>query len=170
MLVDMKRKIMIVLAGTVTLCAVILFAVGSFLCANIWKYCAKFEPYENEFILIQNYVENYMNGRDGVLLLSRDGAYYYDLYDPENRQYLNCPNDVRKALTVVSQKAFEHKDSHFDWIYCDENEVSFHVESGPYKLTYSPNKEPTMRTYLDSYIVLKRRITKDWYHVIIWPE
>ena len=167
----MKRKLWIAL--TVVLMVLCLSLVGLlvwFRYTEIWKYCADFEPYENEFVLVRDHVKEYMNGKSGVLSVSFREPHKYDLYDDKAGSYLECPENVRNALKIISQQAFAYKDSQFEYIYCDADEVGFEIISGPYRLVYSPEKEPTVRTNSDSDIVLCRKIKDGWYHVTVWSR
>ena len=158
----------IVLISIIILCVVGLFFFLWFNYTNTWKYCADFELYQKEFVLVCNYVQEYMNGKSGTLSIAFSEKRKYDLYDNNAGKYLECPENVRNALEIISQRAFSHKDSQFEKIYCDAEMVTFDIVSGPYKLVYSPEKAPTTQTGSSSDIVLCKKIKDGWYHITIW--
>lgn len=165
----MKRKLWITL--TIVAMVLCLSFIGGFVWfsyTNIWKYCANFEPYEEEFLLVRDHVQAYLKGKSGTLSVASSEAHKYDLYDDKTGNYLECPENVRNAVKVISQQAFFYKDSQFEYIYCDADEVAFAIVSGPYRLVYSPEKEPTIQTNSDSDIVLRKHIKDGWYHITVW--
>lgn len=150
------------------MCSIPVALLAFYTHSNIWKYCADFGTYEKEFILVKDYVKNYMEGRSAVLSISFSEENKYDLYDSEKGVYLECPEEIKEALKTISLHAFSHKDSQFEWIYCNKNEIAFQISSGPYKLAYSPDDKPTIETYTSSDVVLRKKIKSGWYHVTVW--
>lgn len=161
----LKRVIFVLLTIIVAVCVMMAVKLCYFRYTDIWKYCADFESYEEEFVLVRDYVKTYMNGKSGMLSLSFQESHKYDLYDSDAKAYLDCPQSIRNALEVISKQAFYYKDAQFETIYCDTDQVSFSIISGPYRLVYRPEGEPTIPTYYDSQIVFRKKIKAGWYHV-----
>lgn len=167
----MNRKLWIALTvALMVLCLGLVGILAWFGYTNTWKYCADFETFEKEFVLVRDHVQAYMNGKSGTLSVAFSETHKYDLYDDKGEKYLECPENVRNALKIISQQAFFYKDAQFEYIYCDADQVAFAIVSGPYRLVYSPEKEPTIRTNSDSDIVLRKHIKDGWYHVTVWSR
>ena len=161
----LKRVIFVLLTIIIAVCVINVAKLCYFHYTDIWKYCADFETYEEEFVLVRDYVKAYMNGKSGILSLSFQESHKYDLYDSDANAYLDCPENVRDALEVISKRAFYYKDAQFETIYCDADQVAFAIISGPYRLVYSPEKEPTIPQYYDSQSVYCKKIKDGWFHI-----
>lgn len=164
----MKKVLYIIMVLVIIVCINTVTIFAFFTYTSIWKSCADFETYENEFIIIRNYVENYTEECSSILSVSFSEEHRYDLYDLDKKAYLDTPKEIREAIQTISLYAFCHKDSQFEWISCSKDEIAFQISSGPYKLSYSPDKKPTMKTNTSSDIVLRKKIKDGWYHVTIW--
>lgn len=164
----MKKFLCIVMALALILCMNVVAFYTVIIYTDIWKYCADFETYENEFILVRDYVKNYTEGRSTILSVSFSEEHKYDLYDSDKKAYLDAPKEIRDALQSISQYAFYYKDSQFEWISCSEDKIAFQISSGPYKLSYCPDQKPTMKTNTPSGMVLRKKIKDGWYHVSVW--
>lgn len=156
-----------IIATLLILCLLPFIYFAQFEYVTTWRYNVDFAPYEDSFVLVKDYVQDYMDGREGSLTISHSQDHKYELYDSEKRSYLECPEDVKNALKTISQEATSYKNSNFDWICCTEDEISFEIETVPYKLSYSPTRKPTMITHSDSDVVLTKWIKDGWYHVTV---
>ncbi len=169
----MNKKIIWIVVGAcvlvlLILCLIPISKIAFFIYASTWKYCADFENYKAEFVLVKDYVEAYMGENTGTLSVGYyAGEHPYDLYDPRTGQYLDCPPDVRQALRVICYSGFPCKDSQFEYISRDKNAVTFHIISGPYRLVYSPEKKPTIETHSWNEMVVRKKIKDGWYHVTL---
>ncbi len=164
----MKKFLYIIMVFAIIVCINTVTVFAFFTYTSIWKYCADFETYETEFILVRDYVKNYTEGRSTILSVSFSEEHKYDLYDSDKKAYLDAPKEIRDALQTISQYAFYYKDSQFEWISCSEDEIAFQISSGPYKLSYCPDQKPTMRKNTSSDMVLRKKIKDGWYHVTVW--
>ena len=139
--------------------------------SNPWVYNADFDNHKEAFEVVKDYVLAEGYDENDILSLSHAEFHFYDLYDFESKQYLDCPEKIRDALEEISKEAFYYKDSHFDLIRCRDGMVMFCGEGGPYRLVYSPNGNPrkSIKEELSehNYTVKCKKIQKSWYHVSI---
>lgn len=140
-------------------------ALVGFIHAGTWKQSAVFEGYEEEFVLVKNYVAAYMDGTTGTLSVSNASSHKYDLFDLRTDSYLNCPAEIRTAIETLCKEAFRDKDTSFDYVTVTEDEIAFRTERGPYKLSFSPHKKPVMEHYTAEE-TLTRDLGAGWYHVV----
>lgn len=177
----MKRIVLtviaiIVAAGAVVLAAYALFPSvlrAFFNNANMWKYNADFESYKSDFTKVKDYVsETYSSDskdREKWFFVSntKDGQ---TLYDPDNEDYIDIPNDVRASLEAISANGFPDKDSHLYIISIYNDRVSFSIAAGVYALVYSPNEKPTWLSSPDEDKDIKvKKIGNGWYHFVVDP-
>lgn len=131
-----------------------------------WELKADFEDYKYEFELVKDYISETVTDESGSLYVCGGlESHPYELYNSKNKQFLNCPDEIKSAIKILCTEGFPHKDSHFEYIEYDENRIAFCV-NGPYALVYSPQNKPT---YLaspgeDRKIVVKS-LGDGWYHV-----
>ncbi len=139
--------------------------------SNPWVYNADFDNHKEAFETVKDYVLDEGYSENDILSLSHAEFHFYDLYDFESNQYLECPDEIRDALEEISREAFYYKDSHFDLIRCRDGMVMFCGEGGPYRLVYSPNGNPrkSIKEELSehNYTVKSKKIENGWYHVSI---
>ena len=112
--------------------------VARYINADLWRDCVDFMKYENEFTLVKDYVEDYMNGQEGTLSIGHSREHAYDLYDNRGAgAYLNCPEEIRAALKVIACQAFDPGNANLRLIVCTGDQIEFH-SSRAYVLCYNP--------------------------------
>ena len=103
--------LLVILAVAIVALLSLHFKMRAFVYENTWRFCPDFNTYEKEFTLVKDYVEDYMCGNTGSLIVSNRKDHGYDLYDTETDSYINCPDEVKCAIREIAQKAFYHKDA-----------------------------------------------------------
>lgn len=168
----MKRKIVIVL--TLVCFGSLLGQALMFLQFNYthtWKCCADYEHYAQQFTLVKDYVlEEFLDGGDRRLSVRYTENKEYDIYNPENNEYVDCSNEVKEALQIICKQGFPNKDALFNEIRIQKGRVSFGIENGQYALVYSPDDKPTWVNIPDDADVLIKEIGDGWYHVVENPN
>ena len=111
-----------------------------------------------------------MNGQDGYLRVrySQEKKYYYlEQHTESERITLECPENVKKALAILCEDAFNDSDVYLDRITCRGDIVAFESPFS-YKLVYSPNEKPTFEYNDKKGIVLCSKIRDGWYNISLW--
>ena len=135
---------------------------------DTWKYNADFEAYEDEFVLLREYVSRLPHDFDylRVSRVKNGDEILYDLYHPEKKEKLNCPEHVKQALSSVCQGAYSAP-SGLDVIYREaDGTITFWGEGDPYALVYSPGGNP--KSHYSKEMQRKARLRGigwGWYHV-----
>ncbi len=164
-----KRNTLICVIFAIILIVYCVWSVCYFFYVDTWKYEASYEEYEAEFNLVKNYIaEEFPNETDKYVATSYNKDHGYRIYDPDNKKYLEAPEEVILALETIDREAFPHKDSKLDVIRIYEDRISFCIENGYYALVYSPNEKPTWLKFYNKEEKAKVKKIKDgWYHVTI---
>lgn len=135
---------------------------------DIWKYCADYEEYADEFNLVKDYIEaEFSNKTDKYLSINSYGG-ELKVYNPDTKEYLQLPDDVKSALYVVDRNGFPNKDSGLELIRIHEGRISFCISNRRYALVFSPDQKPTWVNSPDEeHKVRVKSIGDGWYHVTI---
>lgn len=165
---NMKRVFIAVLTVLFFVGMSIFFVSAQLVYQSIWGNNADFESYKSEFVLVKDHiVENVAHGK--MLYLSNDAEHYFDLYDFETKQYLNCPEGIRAALKTISENASSSQETHFNQIEYKDNKIIFGVETVAYALVYSPNDVPyDALGDRPKKEVHCKKIQDDWYHIAVY--
>ncbi len=133
-----------------------------------WKYKADYENYATDFNCVKDYIVNtYPDVADAYLIITRSTAGVRGLYDPVLQDDVDCPTEVKNALTRLCRSAFPDKDSDLDIIRIHGARISFCIESGQYTLVYSPHEKPTWLNAPDeNRDVAIQKADNDWYHIV----
>lgn len=164
-----KRTALIVLCAILVVFLIvgmfIFFVRAQFVYLSIWGNNADFKSYKSEFVLVKDYIAENVT-QEKTFYLSNDAEHYFDLYDFETKQYLNCPEDIRTALKTISENASSSQETYFNQIKCKGDKIIFGVETVAYALVYSPNEVPYdalgNRPRKEVYC---KRIQDGWYHI-----
>ena len=134
-----------------------------------WEGKVDFYAYKEEFQLVRDYTETYMNGKEGRLRVSYDrNEKEYRLYDSDQELYLDCPENVQEALETICTDAFTNSEFLLDSIQCRNGAVVFYTDNG-YSLIYSSERKPTQAYHTSrSGVVVFQILGGGWYHVSIW--
>ncbi|MBE6607367.1 MAG: hypothetical protein E7633_02255 [Ruminococcaceae bacterium] len=166
----MKKRMLCIIIIVVILMPICIF-VGQLMIVNynhIWKYCANYEEYADEFNLVKDYIEaEFPNETNKYLSINSYGG-RLKVYDPDTKEYLQFPDDVKSALYVINRNGFPDKDSNFDIIRIHKGRISFGIENGQYALVFSPNNKPKWVNSPDEDNKIRvKSIGDGWYHVTI---
>ncbi|MBQ8881320.1 MAG: hypothetical protein IJ030_04005 [Oscillospiraceae bacterium] len=164
----MRIVIWVLIAAILIVAAIPVGLMAQFSYLTVWGNNADFKSYKTEFVLVKNYVEESIpQGKQ--LVISKKADHFYDLYDCETKQYLNCPENIRTALQTISEKASRSVEVSFNQLDYVGNRIVFGVEAVGYAVVYSPDGAPydalgernIERTHC-------KKILKGWYHVVIY--
>ena len=161
----LKSFVLTIICIVITVIPICIAAQFGYL--SVWGNHADFKAYEAEFVLVKDYIlENVPQEKS--LYLSNNADHYFDLYDFETKQYLNCPETIRDALKIVSINASRSQETQFNLVTYKDNKIIFGVETVPYAIVYSPNEIPydVLGNYPKKDVHCKR-IKDGWYHITI---
>lgn len=136
--------------------------------AFTWKWTADFNGYSNQFNLVKDYISSeFPNESDKYLVVVTNKGEKTMLFDPNTKKYLSMPDEIGKALDLIDDEAFRHKDSNFYSIRIHNDRISFCISSGQYALVYSPSERPTwVNSHTEDNKARVRSIGDGWYHVV----
>ena len=164
-----KKMSIVAISITVFIVALLVLQWLVFSNVNMWKLTADFENFESDFCVVREYVgENFASEDEKWFFVSITDKHGMTLYDPAVNDYMDIPDNVRSSLETICDYGFPDKDSNLYTIEIHGNRVSFNIENGRYALVYSPDEKPTWINLPDEQEDIKvKKITDDWYHVII---
>ena len=161
-------QIFVILAITIIIVSCVLTVLCVvFRYTHLWKLSADFETYADDFTVLKNYIQaEFPNKIDKCLLVSTSDGQGIRLFDLDNDEYLQVPDDVLSSLEVIDKEGFPDLDANFDIIRIHKGRISFGIESGHYALVYSPDQKPSWLNSPDENIKVKVKTIGDgWYHV-----
>lgn len=137
---------------------------------NIWKGCADFDNYRDDFVIVKDYIMSVYPNEDKKLL-EISGIKEKKLYDYDTKTYLNVPEEVLVSLNRICREGCPDKDTNLDTIRIRGDRISFEdLTNGRYALVYSPNEKPRWIHSPDENVKVKvKKIKSGWYHVIVDP-
>ena len=165
----MKKRILSVLIVVIlTSISILIGKLMMFSYNNIWKFCADYKEYADEFNLVKDYIETeFPDETDKWLSIDSYGG-ELKVYNPDTKEYLQLPDDVKSALYVVDRNGFPNKDSDLELIKIHEGRISFGISNRRYALVFSPDRKPTWLNSPDEeHKVRVKSIGDGWYHVTI---
>lgn len=136
---------------------------------TIWEYNAEFREYKHEFVLVKDYMLQMFPEGSGYVSVepikgnsNQTDRYYYALYDPKTKRYLDCPAEIWSALQILAKEAFPNNEGDLTVIRYEDGKISFCAEVA-YALVYSPDEVPRSLGRRDK--VYCRWAGGAWYHV-----
>ncbi len=165
-MVIIMKKIIIILV-IIAIVALVSFSVPMMIYtyAERWSYNASFAEYQEEFVLVKNYVYENITFDEYVLLSYDKSTGETTLYSPTEKAYLDLPYDVQIALKEIDQNAFTYKDANFDTIRIEKDRIAFCVENGQYALVWSLSTPSGLNQSSDNAKTYVRQINDEWYHI-----
>ena len=163
----LRKGLVITMIVCAVLCIAYLLTIGLFLWISTWDNSADFHKYRQAFTTVKDYVASSYEGNEVVLSISGplEGTKgIYDLHDFK-KGYLNCPENVAKALETIGHHAFP-QGAGFETISVDGNRIDFNIMNDSYALVYSPDGPPTYLHRPDeAFGILWLPLGSGWYHV-----
>lgn len=133
-----------------------------------WSMAAEYNGYEDAFSIVKDFIaEQYPDEEDKIVWVEYDKASDENyLRDFDTHYVLECSSDVKEALKILQEGAFRYTNS-LSHIRINGDRIAFCIEAGYYAVVYSPDKEPTVVSGIETKEeeVYVKEAEEDWYHV-----